>query len=191
MPSPPPKPFAGRARLASLTERPVFTPRTDAVLSSAAPVPIDSIEPNPNNPRQVIERDEAFAELVDSIREHGLLQPLLVRREGVRRVLIVGHPRLAALQQLAAEAPEDPRWRKVLAVERVADEQQAVVLALVENLHREDLKPRDEASALEALEHELGSLQAAANAIKRSKAYVCPSGVIGGSDIPVPSRRRA
>ena len=87
-------------------------------------------------------------------------------------MLIAGHRRLAALQQLAAEAPEDPRWRKALAVERVADEQQAVILALVENLHREDLKPQDEASALEALEHELGSLQAVANAIKRSKAYV-------------------
>src|ERR671939_654250 len=112
MPLSPPKQYAGRARVASLTERPVFTPRTDAVLSSAAPVPIESIEPNPNNPRQVIERDEAFAELVDSIREHGLLQPLLVRRQGVRRVLIAGHRRLAALLQLAADAPHDARWRK-------------------------------------------------------------------------------
>jgi ParB/RepB/Spo0J family partition protein len=172
MPPSPPKPFAGRARVASLTERSVFTPRTDAVLSSAAPVPTESIEPNPNNPRQVVKRDEAFIELLDSIREYGLLQPLLVRREGIRRVLIAGHRRLAAVQQLAAEAPEDPRWRKVLTVERVADERQAVVLGLVENLHREDLEPQDEASALEALEHELGSLQAVANAIKRSKAYV-------------------
>src|SRR5919206_1221714 len=133
MPPSPPKPFAGRARVTSLTERSVFTPRTDAVLSSAAPVPIESVEPSPKNPRQVFERDEAFAELVDSIREHGLLQPLLVRREGVRRVLIAGHRRLAALQQLAAEAPDDPRWRKVLAVERAADEQPAVILGLVEN----------------------------------------------------------
>ena len=50
--------------------------------------------------------------------------------------------------------------------------QRDALVALVENLHREDLKPQDEASALEALEHELGSLQAVANAIKRSKAYV-------------------
>jgi len=86
--------------------------------------------------------------------------------------LIAGHRRAAAIQQLASEAPEDPRWRKILAVERIADEDQAFVLALVENLHREDLPAQDEASALEALEQELGSLQAVANAIKRSKAYV-------------------
>jgi ParB-like chromosome segregation protein Spo0J len=90
----------------------------------------------------------------------------------VRRVLIAGHRRLAALQQLAAQDPSDPRWRKVLVVERVTDQRQAVILALVENLHREDLEPQDEASALETLEHELGSLQAVADAIKRSKAYV-------------------
>ena len=172
MPSSPPKPFGARARVASLTDAAVFRPRTDAVLSSAAPVPVESIDPNPSNPRQVVARDEAFAELVASIRQHGLLQPLLVRRDGVRRVLIAGHRRLAALQQLAAEAPADPRWRKVLVVERIADERQAVILALVENLHREDLPPRDEAAALEALEHELGSLQAVADAIQRSKAYV-------------------
>jgi ParB family chromosome partitioning protein len=85
----------------------VFTPRANAVLSSAAPVPTESIEPNPNNPRQVVERDKVFSELVDSVREYGLLQPLLVQREGVRRVLIAGHRRLAAVQQLAAEAPEE------------------------------------------------------------------------------------
>jgi ParB/RepB/Spo0J family partition protein len=87
-------------------------------------------------------------------------------------VLIAGHRRLAAVQNLAIEAPDDPRWRKILAVERTVDEDEAFVLALVENLHREDLSPEDEASALEALEHQLGSLQAVADAIKRSKAYV-------------------
>jgi ParB/RepB/Spo0J family partition protein len=86
--------------------------------------------------------------------------------------LIAGHRRLAAVQHLAAEAPDDPRWRKILAVERTVDEDEAFVLALVENLHREDLSAEDEASALEALEHQLGSLQAVADAINRSKAYV-------------------
>jgi ParB family transcriptional regulator, chromosome partitioning protein len=166
------KPFAGRGRVADLTAGSVFELRTEAVLSSAAPIPIGAIDPNPRNPRQAIARDEAFAELVESIRQHGLLQPVLVRRDGVRRILIAGHRRVAAIQQLAAETPEDARWRKILAVERIADEDQAFVLALVENLHREDLSAQDEASALEALEQELGSLQAVANAIKRSKAYV-------------------
>jgi ParB family transcriptional regulator, chromosome partitioning protein len=172
MPSSPPKPFGGRARVASLTGASVFELRTEAVLSSAAPVPIESIDPSPRNPRQVLARDAAFDELVESIREHGLLQPILVRRDGVRRVLIAGHRRLAAIQQLATEAPDDPRWRKILVVDRIADEDQAFVLALVENLHREDLSAQDEASALEALEQELGSLQSVANAVKRSKAYV-------------------
>jgi ParB family chromosome partitioning protein len=133
---------------------------------------MESIDPNPRNPRQAIPHDQAFGELVESIRQHGVLQPVLVRRDGVRRILIAGHRRVAAIQQLAAETPTDPRWRKILAVERIADEDQAFVLALVENLHREDLSAQDEASALEALEQQLGSLQAVANTIKRSKAYV-------------------
>jgi ParB family chromosome partitioning protein len=172
MPSSPPRPFGGRARVTDLHSGSVFELRTEAVLSSASPVSIDSIEPNPRNPRQVLARDQAFDELVESIRQHGLLQPILVRRGGIRRVLIAGHRRLAAVQRLAAEAPEDPRWRKILAVERTVDEDEAFVLALVENLHREDLPAEDEATALEALEHQLGSLQAVADAIKRSKAYV-------------------
>lgn len=56
---------------------------------------------------------------------------------------------MAAIEQLAAESPEDTRWRKILAVERIADEDQAFVLALVENLHREDLSAQDEADAIE------------------------------------------
>jgi ParB family chromosome partitioning protein len=150
------KPFAGRGRVADLTAGSVFELRTEAVLSSAATVPIESIAPNPRNPRQALRHDEAFSELVESIRQHGLLQPILVRRDGVRRILIAGHRRLAAIQQLAAEAPDDTRWRKILAVERIADEDQAFILALVENLHREDLSAQDEASALEALEQSSG-----------------------------------
>lgn len=172
MPSSPPRPFGGRARVADLHSGSVFELRTEAVLSSASPVSIEAIEPNPRNPRQVVARDQAFDELVESIRQHGLLQPILVRRSGIRRVLIAGHRRLAAVQHLATEAPDDPRWKKILAVERTVDEDEAFVLALVENLHREDLSPEDEASALDALEHQLGSLQAVADAIKRSKAYV-------------------
>lgn len=172
MPSSPSKPFSGRARVASLPGGCVFTLRTEAVLSAATPVPIEAIDPNPRNPRRTIARDEAFAELVESIRQHGLLQPILVRRDGVRRILIAGDRRLAAIQQLASDAPDDPRWRKVLAVERTVSEDEAFVLALVENLQRQDLDAQDEAAALEALEHQLGSLQAVADVISRSKAYV-------------------
>jgi ParB family transcriptional regulator, chromosome partitioning protein len=171
MPSPS-KPFSTRARAADLAGGSVFALRTEAALNVATPVPLEAIVPNPRNPRRAVARDEAFQELVESIRQHGLVQPIVVRREGVRRVLIVGHRRLAAIQQLAAEAPGDPRWRKVLAIERTADEDQAFLLALVENLHREDLSPQDEAAALDALEHQLGSAQAVASAIGRSEAYV-------------------
>jgi len=158
--------------VAGLADGSVFALRTEAVLSAAAPVPIDAIDPSPRNPRGTIAHDEAFGELVASIREHGLLQPILIRRDGVRRILIAGHRRLAAVQQIAAESPDDARWRKILAVERTVDEDRAFILALVENLHREDLQPQDEAAALEVLEQQLGSLQAVADAIKRSKAYV-------------------
>lgn len=81
------KPFAGRRRVADLTAGSVFELRTEAVLRSAAPIPIESIDPNLRNPRQAVPHDEAFGELVESIRQHRLLQPVLVRSDGVRRIL--------------------------------------------------------------------------------------------------------
>src|ERR1700730_1839563 len=166
-------PFSGRSSLSRLGAAPVITTRSDLALSQAAPIPLEQVDPNPHNARRVIQRNQAFAELKASIREHGLLQPIVVRKDGVRRILIAGHRRFVAVQELAAELPEDPRWRKILAIERTVDVTTAEALSLIENLLRADLEPLDEAAALLRLRDAHGlSLAEIAERIHKSKMYV-------------------
>jgi ParB family chromosome partitioning protein len=142
MPSPSSTPRGrGRVRLADLTASPIIALRTAPDLNQAIPLPLDRVVPSPHNARQEIPRDQAFVELKHSIRENGLLQPILVRTEGARHVLIAGHRRLEAVRDLAVDSPDDPRWRKILAIERDADERTAEALSLLENLQRQDLDP--------------------------------------------------
>ncbi len=155
-----------------LTATPIINLRTVALME-AAPVKLDQIEPSPHNARGVIERNGAFAELKASIRAHGLLQPLLVRREGIRRILIAGHRRHAALQELAAEEPSEPRWQTILVIERNVDVETAEALGLIENLQRADLEPLDEAQAFVRLRDVYGlSLTQIAEHVNKSKMYV-------------------
>ena len=104
-------------------------------------------------------------ELTESIRAYGLLQPVIVRPRDDRYMLIAGHRRFAAVQRLG--------WEQVPAIVRDAESSDAFVLSLVENLQRADLRPREEAAALEALlrEREWSTRQVAA-AIHRSASYV-------------------
>ncbi|MGO9830212.1 MAG: ParB/RepB/Spo0J family partition protein [Myxococcaceae bacterium] len=123
----------------------------------AAPPPtwriaLELIEPNPHQPRR--EFDAApLSELVESIREHGLLQPVSVRRiPGGRYQLIAGHRRLEAYRRLLAEArgkEGSERFETIPAHEKfdVTDEEMAL-FALVENLQRDDLSPLDAALGL-------------------------------------------
>jgi ParB family chromosome partitioning protein len=124
-------------------------------------VPLRSIDVSGDNPRVEL----VVEELMASIRVHGLLQPVVVRRVGRRFELIAGHRRLEALRQLG--------WKTVPTVVRGADEDDAPVLRLVENLQRRDLRPAEEASALEALIRTRGwTTHQVAAAIGRSQAYV-------------------
>jgi ParB family chromosome partitioning protein len=101
-------------------------------------IPIDAVEPNPFQPRQAFDPAE-LALLVESIRQHGILQPLSVRRVGERYQLIAGERRYRA----AAEAGLDQLPAKVVA----AEDQQVFELAIVENLQRSDLNPIEKARA--------------------------------------------
>ncbi|MDQ4144515.1 MAG: ParB/RepB/Spo0J family partition protein [Actinomycetota bacterium] len=112
---------------------------------------IDEIETNPKQPRKVFDSD-ALAELAASIEELGLLQPLLVRPgSGGGYQLIAGERRFRAAQ--LAGLTEVP----VLVVE--TDDRGSLERALVENIHREDLNPIEEASALRQLLDEGGLTQ--------------------------------
>jgi ParB family chromosome partitioning protein len=125
-------------------------------------VPVLEITPSPHNPRQ---RLEGLDELAESIKTHGLLQPIVVRRAGAGYELVAGHRRLAAVQRLG--------WAKVPANVRDEDSDAAYILTLVENLQREDLTPKEEATALEVLVRERGwTTRQVGEAIKRSHIYV-------------------
>jgi ParB family chromosome partitioning protein len=115
-------------------------------LESSAP--IESISPNPYQPRATFD-EEALAELAASIREKGLLQPIVVRRAGDGRYeLIAGERRLRAAQRAGLE--------RIPILVRDANDSEALELALIENLQRENLNPVEEARAFQRLADEFG-----------------------------------
>jgi len=125
-------------------------------------LPIASIQPSPRNPRQHV---DDVGELAESLKSHGLLQAIVVRRCGATYEVIAGHRRLAAAKLLG--------WSDIAATVREETADQAYVLTLVENLQREDLTPKEEASALAVLVHERGwTTRQVGDAIKRNHTYV-------------------
>jgi ParB family chromosome partitioning protein len=113
-------------------------------------LPIDSIAPNPNQPRKDFD-DKALHDLSASLSQTGVLQPVVVRRLGDGYQLIVGERRWRAAK--LAGLPRIP------AVIREATDAQSLELALVENLLREDLNPIEEAEAYQRLLAEFGWTQ--------------------------------
>jgi ParB family chromosome partitioning protein len=109
--------------------------------------PLDRIDAMPGQPRTEFDR-ERLQELAESIRESGIIQPLIVRAVGERLVLIAGERRLRAARLAGLE--------QVPVVVREATDSDAFVLALVENLQRQDLNPLEEARAYERLLTETG-----------------------------------
>jgi len=107
-------------------------------------VPVDSIQPNPRQPR--IRMDPAeLSELTESIREHGVLQPLIVTpaEQDGNYVLIAGERRL--------EAARSAGFKRVPVIIREASDEQRLELALIENIQRADLSPLEEADAYRQL----------------------------------------
>lgn len=106
-------------------------------------IPVDLIIPNPEQPRKVF-TDNELEELTNSIREYGVLQPLLVKKaEGRKFILIAGERRLRA-SKLAG-------LQRVPVIVKDLDEPEAALIALVENVQREDLNFLEEARAYKKL----------------------------------------
>src|SRR5690606_36348096 len=105
-------------------------------------VPVDRVRPNPYQPRVEMD-DAALAELTESIRAHGVLEPVIVRPAGDGYELVVGERRWRAAQRAGLSS--------IPAVVRQLTDQEAAVLALVENLQRENLNPIEEALAYQRL----------------------------------------
>ena len=122
----------------------------DALAASAgAPIgrliPIDQIDPNPNQPRQVM---GDLSELVASIAEKGIIEPLVVRPRGDRFQIIAGERRYQASVQAGLQ--------ELPVVIRDVDDSEMLELALIENLQRKDLTPFEEAEALHGLAESCG-----------------------------------
>ncbi|MFC3573476.1 ParB/RepB/Spo0J family partition protein [Streptomyces yaanensis] len=108
-----------------------------------AELPLDSITPNPRQPREVFDED-ALAELITSIKEVGLLQPIVVRQVGPARYeLIMGERRWRASREAGLEV--------IPAIVRATDDDKLLLDALLENLHRAQLNPLEEAAAYDQL----------------------------------------
>src|SRR6476659_4714712 len=108
-------------------------------------VPIDRIDPNPNQPRQVM---GDLSELIASIAEKGILEPLVVRQRGERFQIVAGERRYQAAVQVG--------MRDLPVVIRDVDEAEMLELALIENLQRKDLTAFEEAEALQGLAEQCG-----------------------------------
>jgi ParB family chromosome partitioning protein len=127
-------------------------PDTPQARAGVAEVPLEHLQPNPQQPRRRFD-EEALRELSDSITRHGLLQPLVVSEAGRDRyVIVAGERRWRAARLAGLKAVP------VVIRERLADSDQ-LELALVENLQRRDLTPLEEARAFDHLRSSLGLSQ--------------------------------
>ncbi|MHB2016647.1 MAG: ParB/RepB/Spo0J family partition protein [Candidatus Xenobia bacterium] len=127
-------------------------------------LPIDRIAPNPLQPRKVFD-DEKLQELAASIREHGIVQPVIVSRNHDGYRLVVGERRWRA-SRLAG-------LTHIPAVVHEYDQAEAIEVALVENIQRSDLNPIEEAQAMQFLLKEHGMTQEAlAQRLSRSRPAV-------------------
>lgn len=156
-----------------LAEERELSPAIVSLLSSDSPnrsvgvrmVPLDRIESNPEQPRLAFNQ-ETLDELAASIREHGVLQPILVRPRGPNRYQLIAGER---------------RWRasKIAGVETIPaliediDDDTALEISIIENLQREDISPLDEAAMYDRMLREHGySIRKLAEKLGKDKGYL-------------------
>ena len=130
-------------------------------------VPLNTVVPSPLQPRSRIP-DEQLDELLESIRQHGIIQPLIVRRVNGKHELIAGERRWRASAKLGLET--------VPVIEREASDREVLEMALIENLQREDLNPIEEGAGYVRLAREFEMKQEdIAKSVGKSRASVANS----------------
>ncbi len=128
-------------------------------------IPVDRIDPNPQQPRLMID-EVGLNELAASLREHGVLQPILVRPAAAGRFQLVAGERRWRAAQLAG-------LTTVPGLVEELDDDTALEIAIIENLQREDLSPLDEASMYDRMTREHGySIRKLAQKIGKDKGYI-------------------
>lgn len=130
-------------------------------------IPIDHLQPNPLQPRGVI-APESLTDLINSIRQHGILEPLVVAKTPAGYQIIAGERRWRSARILGLKT--------VPAIVKKTNPQQMLEMALIENVQREDLTSLDRAKAFQQLQEEFGlSVSEIAQRIGKSVAYVSNS----------------
>lgn len=165
MPSPKKKPALGRGLGSLMGEAQSETGFVEQ--NEETKVPIDKINPNPNQPRTHF-NETLLNELADSIRENGVLQPLLVRKKGKGYEIIAGERRYQASKIAGLE--------ELPVIVKEVDDQKMLELALIENLQRSDLNPIEEAKGYRQLIKASGMTQEAlSKAVSKSRSSITNS----------------
>ncbi len=123
----------------------LIAPSEEEISQNVIDININDIEPGDGQPRQVFD-EEKIEQLARSIKEHGIIQPLIVTKEGNIYKIIAGERRWRAARVAGLKT--------VPAIERSATPQQIMEMALIENIQREDLNPIEEAEAYSRLMNE-------------------------------------
>ena len=127
-------------------------------------IDIDLISPNPNQPRKVFEQDK-LNELTESIKKYGVIQPIIVRKDGDFFTIIAGERRWRACK--------NANIKTMPCIVRDIENRNASEIALIENIQREDLNPIDEANAYEYIMERYGITQEQVSSIVgKSRVYV-------------------
>jgi len=145
------KKVLGRGLGALIPQRPAEAPAPAAQSAGLMHVAIDQIAPNPYQPRKTF-NEASIEELARSVRQHGIVQPLVVTRAGDRFKLIAGERRYRAAQKAGLTTVP-------VVVKEMMGEGDALQIALIENIQREDLNPIEEALAYHQLHEEFGLTQ--------------------------------
>ena len=173
-----PEPAGPRDEAVRFPAHPALSPVPGARFTE---VPVTAIVPNAKQPRQAFD-DEGLAELKESLREVGLLQPIVVRELGADKYeLVMGERRWRAAQALGQET--------IAAIVRDTRDDAMLRDALLENIHRVDLNPLEEAAAYQQLLEEFGvTHDELAQRIGRSRPQI--SNTIRLLNLPAPVQRR-
>src|SRR5690348_6076034 len=153
-----------QALLGEAARPPAAEPQPGESRGGVREIEISRIKANPNQPR-VEFNEEALDELADSIRERGILQPILLRPDGDGYMIIAGERRWRAAQRVQLHA--------IPAIVRNIDESTVAELALIENIQREDLNPLEEAEGYKQLIRRHGHTQDdVAQLVHKSRSHV-------------------
>lgn len=151
---------------------------TPALPNGISLIPIGTIRPHPDQPRRYFAED-ALNELADSIKQRGVIQPIVVRAQGAGYQIIAGERRWRAAQRA--------RLHEIPAIVRDFSDSEALEIALIENIQRQDLSPIEEAEAYHRLMQEFGHTQVElAKLVDKSRSHV--ANLLRLLDLPEPVR---